>query len=80
MAYKATDNLTVNAIYFSSKMTESLANKDDKYKWTGVGLKYTIAPGLYTSLGYKNFDYTDADDKTKNNSGNTYRIRVHASF
>jgi hypothetical protein len=80
VAYNATDSLTLNLVYFSAKMTESLANKDDKYKWTGVGAKYTIAPGLYTSLGYKKFDFTDNSDKKMNNSGNTIRVRVHASF
>ena len=80
VAYNATDSLTLNLIYFSAKMTESKDHKDDKYKWTGVGAKYTIAPGLYTSLGYKKFDFTDKSDKKMNNSGNTIRVRVHASF
>ena len=79
VAYKATDSLTLNPVYFTAKVDEG-ANKNDKYKWTGFGVKYTIAPGLYTSLGYKNFDYTNAKEKTKSNSGNTIRVRVHAGF
>ena len=80
VAYNATDSLTVNLVYFTSKLTESMNHKDDKFKSTGVGAKYTIAPGLYTSLGYQKFDYTDADTKTNNNGGNAIRVRVHASF
>ena len=79
VAYDATDSLTLNFVYFKSQADEGV-NKDDDYKWTGIGAKYTIAPGLYTSIGYKNFDYTDKNDKTKSNSGNTIRIRVHAGF
>jgi len=80
VAYNATDSLTVNLVYFTSKLTESMDHKDDKFKSTGVGAKYTIAPGLFTSLGYQKFDYTDADTKTNNNGGNSIRVRVHASF
>ena len=79
VAYNATDSLTLNLVYFKSQADE-VANKNDDYKWTGVGAKYTIAPGLYTSIGYKNFDYTDKDTKTNSNSGNTIRLRVHAGF
>jgi len=79
VAYKASDSLTVNLVYFKSQADEG-ANKNDDYKWTGVGAKYSFAPGLYTSIGYKNFDYTDKDSKTLSNSGNTIRLRVHAGF
>ena len=80
LAYKVSDSLTLNVVYLKNEVEESATHKDDDYKSTAIGAKYTIAPGLYTSLGYKNFDYTDASDKTMDNSGNTIRVRVHASF
>ena len=79
LAYKASDSLTVNLVYFTAEVDEG-GNKDDTYKWTGVGAKYTIAPGLWSSLSYKTFDYTDKSDKAKNNSGNAIRLRVHVGF
>lgn len=87
VAYDVSSNFKVNFVYFSAKVDEDspgdASTKDDKYKATGIGAKYTIAPGLWASLGYNAFKYTDATkDKTKNtsNEGNSYRIRVHASF
>ena len=87
VAYDATDNLTLSVVMFNAKVTEDLNNKDDKFSSTGLGLKYTITPGLYTSFGYSSFKYTDAKGTTaglkspgKENKGNSYRIRVHASF
>lgn len=80
VAYNVSDSVTLNLVYLTNKLEKSKEYKDDKYKSTGVGVKYTIAPGLYTSLGYKKFDYTNAKDKKMSNGGNTIRIRVHASF
>lgn len=87
VAYSATDSLTLNLVYFSGKATEG-DNKNDTYKSTGIGAKYTIAPGLWASLGYNSFNYTDkthtAAEATKkgtgNNKGNSLRLRVHAGF
>ena len=66
----------------------SISVKDDKFESIGIGAKYTVAPGLYVSLGYNSFKYTnkaglgqDLGLKNKNqNKGNAYRVRVHASF
>ena len=77
LAYTASDSLTVNTVMFSSKNDEG-ANKGDKYKSTGFGVKYTIAPGLWASLGYTTFT-TTPDTGTKN-KGNGMRLRVHAGF
>jgi hypothetical protein len=52
--------------------------KGEKYKSTGVGAKYTIAPGLWTSLGYNTFSTTPATGAKQ--KGNGLRIRVHAGF
>ena len=79
VAYTASDSLTVNTVIFSSKSDEGVA-KGDKYKSTGVGVKYTIAPGLYASLGYTTFTYTPARAGAKKNKGNGMRLRVHAGF
>lgn len=77
--FKASDSLTANLAYFTAEVDEG-DNKDDTYKWTGVGAKYTFAPGLWSSLTYKSFDFTDKSDKAKNNSGNAIRLRVHIGF
>ncbi len=77
LAYTASDSLTVNTVMFSSKNDEG-ANKGDKYKSTGFGVKYTIAPGLWASLGYTTFTTTPKTG-TKN-KGNGMRLRVHAGF
>ncbi|MGC6453401.1 MAG: porin [Candidatus Puniceispirillaceae bacterium] len=79
LAYTASDSLTVNTVIFSSKVEEG-ASKNDKYKSTGVGAKYTIAPGLYASLGYTTFTYTPDGAGAKKNKGNGMRLRVHAGF
>ena len=79
LAYTASDSLTINAVLFSSKNDEG-AGDGDKYKSTGVGAKYTIAPGLYASLGYTTFTHTPAAAGTKKNKGNGMRLRVHAGF
>ena len=79
LAYTASDSLTVNAVLFSSKVDEGVSD-GDKYKSTGVGAKYTIAPGLYASLGYTTFSYTPNGAGAKKNKGNGMRLRVHAGF
>ena len=79
VAYSATDSLTLNMVYFTSKNDEGTA-MGDKYKSTGVGVKYTIAPGLWTSLGYTTFKHTPKAAGSKVNEGNGMRIRVHAGF
>jgi len=79
IAYTASDSLTVNTVIFSSKNDEGTA-KGDKYKSTGVGAKYTIAPGLYASLGYTTFTHTPKAAGEKKNKGNGMRLRVHAGF
>lgn len=79
VAYSATDSLTLNMVYFTSKNDEGTA-MGDKYKSTGVGVKYTIAPGLWTSLGYTSFKHTPKAAGSKVNEGNGMRIRVHAGF
>ena len=79
MAFTATDDLTLNLVYFNSKNDKGTA-EGDKYKSTGVGVKYTIAPGLYTSLGYTTFTHTPKAAGSKKNEGNGMRLRVHAGF
>lgn len=79
VAYTATDDLTLNFVYFTSKNDKGVA-EGDKYKSTGIGVKYTIAPGLYTSLGYTTFSHTPKAAGSKKNEGNGMRIRVHAGF
>jgi len=80
VAYDVTDSLKLNMVYFSAKARKG-ANKDDTFKSTSFGAKYTIAPGLYTSLGYKSFSYKDKDNgKLGDNKGSGMRLRVHASF
>lgn len=79
LAYTASDSLTVNTVIFSSKVDEG-KSEGDKYKSTGIGVKYTIAPGLYASLGYNTFTYTPNGAGAKKNKGNGMRLRVHAGF
>lgn len=79
VAFTATDDLTLNLVYFNSKNDKGTA-EGDKYKSTGVGVKYTIAPGLYTSLGYTTFSHTPKAAGSKKNEGNGMRLRVHAGF
>jgi len=78
-AYTASDRLTVNTVIFNSKNDEG-ASEGDKYKSTGVGVKYTIAPGLWASLGYTTFTHTPKAAGATKNKGNGARLRVHAGF
>ena len=87
VAYDATDNLKLSVVMFNAKVDKDLDNKGDKFSSTGLGAKYTIAPGLWTSVGYNSFKFTDAKGTTAGlkgkmaqNKGSSYRIRVHASF
>ena len=79
LSFKASDSLTANLVYYTAEVDEG-TNKDDSYKWTGIGAKYTFAPGLWSSASYKTFDYDDKSGKANDNSGNAIRIRVHVGF
>ncbi|MGB2463139.1 MAG: porin, partial [Candidatus Puniceispirillaceae bacterium] len=75
--FAASDDLTVVLHMFNAKGESGTIN-NHKFKSTGFGAKYTIAPGLYTSLGYTTFTTTlGSAAKMK---GNGMRIRVHAGF
>ena len=87
VAYDATDNLKLSVVMFNAKVDKDATDKGDKFSSTGLGAKYTIAPGLWTSVGYNSFKFTDAKGTTDGlkgkmaqNKGSSYRIRVHASF
>jgi hypothetical protein len=75
--FAASDDLTVVLHMFNAKGESGTIN-NHKYKSTGVGAKYTIAPGLYTSLGYTTF--TTTPGSAAKQKGNGMRIRVHAGF
>ena len=77
VSFNASDNVKVVLHMFNVK-GDSGTLKGQKYKSTGVGAKYTIAPGLWTSLGYNTFTSTPAMGAKQ--KGNGMRIRVHAGF
>ncbi|MGC6496777.1 MAG: porin [Candidatus Puniceispirillaceae bacterium] len=74
--YSAGDNLKLVLHMFNAK-GDSGKLQGQKYKSTGVGVKYTITPGLWTSVGYNTFNTTKSGAKQK---GNAMRIRIHAGF
>ena len=80
--YNAADNLVLNAVIYNGKGGKKVGPvKDDKFSSMGIGAKYTIAPGLYASLGWNSFDYTDGADKANSSfKGSAYRIRLNADF
>ena len=77
VSFNASDNVKVVLHMFNAK-GDSGSLSGEKYKSTGVGAKYTIAPGLWTSLGYNTFSTTPATGAKQ--KGNGLRIRVHAGF
>ena len=77
VSFNASDHVKVVLHMFNAK-GDSGTLKGEKYKSTGVGAKYTIAPGLWTSLGYNTFSTTPATGAKQ--KGNGLRIRVHAGF
>ena len=80
--YNAADNLVLNAVIYNGKGGKKVGPvKGDKFSSMGIGAKYTIAPGLYASLGWNSFDYTDGKDKANSSfKGSAYRIRLNADF
>ena len=80
--YNAADNLVLNAVIYNGKGgTDAGPVKGDKFSSMGIGAKYTIAPGLYASLGWNSFDYTDGLDKAGSSfKGSAYRLRLNADF
>ena len=80
--YNAADNLVLNAVIYNGKGgTDVGPVKGDKFSSMGIGAKYTIAPGLYASLGWNSFDYTDGADKAGSSfKGSAYRLRLNADF
>ena len=80
--YNAADNLVLNAVIYNGKGGKKVGPvKGDKFSSMGIGAKYTIAPGLYASLGWNSFDYTDGADKANSSfKGSAYRIRLNADF
>ena len=80
--YNAADNLVLNAVIYNGKGGKKVGPvQGDKFSSMGIGAKYTIAPGLYASLGWNSFDYTDGADKANSSfKGSAYRIRLNADF
>ena len=80
--YNAADNLVLNAVIYNGKGGKKVGPvKGDKFSSMGFGAKYTIAPGLYASLGWNSFDYTDGADKANSSfKGSAYRLRLNADF
>ena len=80
--YNAADNLVLNAVIYNGKGSKAVGPvQGDKFSSMGIGAKYTIAPGLYASLGWNSFDYTDGADKANSSfKGSAYRIRLNADF
>ena len=80
--YNAADNLVLNAVIYNGKGSKAVGPvQGDKFSSMGIGAKYTIAPGLYASLGWNSFDYTDGKDKANSSfKGSAYRIRLNADF
>ena len=80
--YNAADNLVLNAVIYNGKGGKKVGPvKGDKFSSMGFGAKYTIAPGLYASLGWNSFDYTDGLDKANSSfKGSAYRLRLNADF
>ena len=79
--YNAADNLVLTAVIYNGKGSGNGPVKGDKFSSTGFGAKYTIAPGLYASLGWNSFDYKDgAAAATHSFKGSAYRIRLNADF
>jgi len=78
VVYSASESLKVNAILFSGEGTNGAVD-GDKLSSNGFGVKYTIAPGLYGSLGWNSYEYKDAS-AGETFDGSAYKIRVHADF
>ena len=83
VVYSASDKLTVNAVLYSGEGDKKADSpvSEDTYSSTGLGAKYTIAPGLYASLGWNSFEYEAKANKAEHSfKGSAYTIRLHADF
>ena len=83
VVYSASDKLTVNAVLYSGEGDKKAGSpvSEDTYSSTGLGAKYTIAPGLYASLGWNSFEYEAKANKADHSfKGSAYTIRLHADF
>jgi len=86
LAYNVSDNLLVNAVLVDSKERKG-ANDGDTFKATQLGVKYTIAPGLFLGLLHNKHKYKDSDtpavgneNKDGDNDGTSTRVELRVNF
>jgi hypothetical protein len=55
-------------------------NKDDSYKSTQLGVRYTIAPGLLLGVLHNMYEYEDKHSKANSNDGTATEIELRLNF
>jgi len=79
LGYNISENLFANVV-LTDVEEKTGANKDDSYKSTQLGVRYTIAPGLLLGVLHNMYEYEDKDDKAKSNDGSAKRVELRLNF
>ena len=79
LGYNISENLFANVV-LTDVEEKTGANKDDSYKSTQLGVRYTIAPGLLLGVLHNMYEYEDKNDKSKSNDGSATRVQLRLNF
>ena len=79
LGYNISENLFANVVLTDIK-EKAGANKDDSYKSTQLGVRYTIAPGLLLGVLHNMYEYEDKNSKKDSNDGSATRVQLRLNF
>ena len=79
LGYNISENLFANVVLTDIK-EKAGENKDDSYKSTQLGVRYTIAPGLLLGVLHNMYEYEDKNSKEDSNDGSATRVELRLNF
>ena len=79
LGYNISENLFANVVLTDIK-EKAGENKDDSYKSTQLGVRYTIAPGLLLGVLHNMYEYEDKNSKKDSNDGSATRVELRLNF
>ena len=79
LGYNISENLFANVVLTDIE-EKAGENKDDSYKSTQFGVRYTIAPGLLLGVLHNMYEYEDKNSKKDSNDGSATRVQLRLNF
>ena len=77
LGYNVSDSVRVTV---AASQSDNDVTNGDEFSQQGVGVNYTIAPGLGLHVGLSSFEATDGGSTSLNNDGTVIRTSVKMSF